>query len=215
MRVIIPSRGDIVESKRPAENKMTTQLTKEEKDTLLRIARSALEAAAHHRKLPPLDLESLPKRLRVLGASFVTLSKQGALRGCIGALNAKSPLAEDVQQHAVDAALYDHRFIPVQADETEAISIEVSVLTEPQPIPATDPEDIPKLLRPGVDGVIVLCGERRATFLPQVWKKVPTPEQFLAMLCQKAGLPGEAWKQGNVQILVYHVDCFHEENPAE
>ncbi len=198
-----------------ADNEMTGQLTKEEKDTLLRIARMALEAAANHRKPPPLDLETVPERLRTLGASFVTLTKQGALRGCIGALNARSPLAEDVQQHAVDAALYDPRFIPVQADEIEAITIEVSVLSEPEPIPATDPMEIPKLLRPGVDGVVVRCGGRRATFLPQVWKKVSTPEQFLAMLCQKAGLPNEAWKQDNVQILVYHVECFHEKPTAE
>ena len=198
-----------------ADNDMTGQLTKEEKDTLLRIARMALEAAANHRKPPPLDLETVPERLRTLGASFVTLTKQGALRGCIGALNARSPLAEDVQQHAVDAALYDPRFIPVQADEIEAITIEVSVLSEPEPIPATDPMEIPKLLRPGVDGVVVRCGGRRATFLPQVWKKVSTPEQFLAMLCQKAGLPNEAWKQDNVQILVYHVESFHEKPTAE
>ena len=197
-----------------AESKMTTMLTKHEKEILLQVARAALDAAASHRKLPPLDLEAVPERLQAPGASFITLTKSGALRGCIGTLNAKAPLAEDVRQHALDAALHDHRFAPVRPDETQAITIEVSVLSQPQPVPSIDPETILKLLRPGVDGVVILSGSRRATFLPQVWEKVPAPEQFLAMLCQKAGMPSEAWKQGDVEILVYQVESFHEDPPA-
>lgn len=190
---------------------MTTTLTKDEKRTLLQMARAALESAANHRKLVPIDLSSLPERLRAPGASFVTLTKLGKLRGCIGTLSARSPLAEDVRQHAVDAALYDHRFYPVQPDEIQSINIEVSVLSEPQAIPTLDPTLIPKLLRPGVDGVVILCGDRRATFLPQVWEKIPTPEQFLSMLCEKASIPSNAWMRGEVEILVYQVDSFHEE----
>jgi AmmeMemoRadiSam system protein A len=118
---------------------------------------------------------------------------------------------EDVRQHAVDAALYDHRFFPVQPDETQSISIEISVLSKPQPVPASDPDTILKTLRPGVDGVVILSGGRRATFLPQVWEKVPSPQQFLGMLCQKAGLPDGAWRRGDVEVLVYQVESFHEE----
>ena len=194
---------------------MTTMLTKHEKDYLLQVARAALEAAANQLKLPSLDLKALPERLQAPGASFVTLTKSGALRGCIGALNAKVPLAEDVSQHALDAALHDHRFFPVQPDETKSIAIEVSVLSQPQPIPSEDPEMIPQVLRPGVDGVVILSGDRRATFLPQVWEKVPAPEQFLTMLCQKAGMPGKAWKERDVEILIYQVESFHEDTPAE
>jgi AmmeMemoRadiSam system protein A len=194
---------------------MITILTKGEKKTLLEIARAALEAAANHRKLVPLDLNSLPERLQAPGASFVTLTKQGALRGCIGSLSAKSPLAEDVRQHALDAALYDHRFHPVQPEEIQSIAIEVSVLSEPQAIPTSDPAMIPKLLRPGVDGVVIRCGERRATFLPQVWEKIPIAEEFLSMLCQKASIPRNAWMRGDVDILVYQVESFHEETSEE
>ncbi len=194
---------------------MTALLTKDEKNYLLQVARAALEAAVNRRQLPPLNLSTLPERLRAPGASFVTLTKLGALRGCIGTLNAEAPLVQDVRQHAVDAALYDHRFLPVQPDETQSIAIEVSVLTEPCPIPTADPDAIPDMLRPRVDGVVLLSGSKRATFLPQVWEKVPSPEQFLAMLCQKAGMPSDAWKQGNVEILVYQVESFHEDTSAE
>jgi len=190
---------------------MATRLTKDEKNTLLQMARSALEAAANHRKLAPLDLNSLSECLQAPGASFVTLTKMGELRGCIGPLKARSPLAEDVRQHAVDAALYDHRFIPVQPEEVQSIVIEVSVLSEPQAIPTSDRAMIPKLLRPGMDGVVILCGERRATFLPQVWEKIPIPEQFLAMLCQKASIPSDAWMREEIEILIYQVESFHEE----
>jgi AmmeMemoRadiSam system protein A len=194
---------------------MTAMLSKDEKEYLLRVARAALEAATHDRQLSPLDLSELPERLQAPGASFVTLTKQGALRGCIGTLNAEVPLVEDVRQHAVDAARHDHRFHPVTPDESQSIAIEVSVLSQPQPISTTDPDEIPKVLRPSVDGVVVLSGSRRATFLPQVWEKVRSPEEFLTMLCQKAGMSGDAWKQGDVEILIYQVESFHEDTSAE
>lgn len=194
---------------------MTTMLTKDEKQYLLQVARAALEAAANHRQLPPLDLKTLPERLQTKGASFVTLTRLGKLRGCIGTLIVQRPLAEDVQQHAVEAARHDRRFPPIQPDETQTIAIEVSVLSEPQPMLDTDPAMIPKLLRPGVDGVVIRSGSRRATFLPQVWERVSSPEQFLEMLCQKAGMPGEAWKQGDVEMLVYQVESFHDDTSTE
>jgi len=201
--------------KSTAESWITTMLTKDEKRYLLQVARAALDAAVNHRQLPPLNLKALPERLQANGASFVTLTRLGELRGCIGTLNVQRPLAEDVQQHAGEAARHDRRFPPVQPDETQTIAIEVSVLGEPQPIAATDPAMIPTLLRPGVDGVVILSGSRRATFLPQVWEKVSSPEQFLEMLCQKAGMPGEAWKQGDVEILVYQVESFHDKTSTE
>ncbi len=74
---------------------------------------------------------------------------------------------------------------------------------------------IPRLLRPGMDGVVILCGERRATFLPQVWEKIPTAEEFLSMLCKKASIPSNAWMRGDVEILVYQVESFDEETSEE
>jgi len=194
---------------------MTAMLTKDEKQNLLQVARAALEAAANNHQLPPLDLKALPERLRAKGASFVTLTRLGELRGCIGTLNVQRPLAKDVQQHAVEAARHDRRFLPIQPDETQTIAIEISVLNEQQPILDKDPAMIPKLLRPGLDGVVIFCGSRRATFLPQVWERVPSPERFLEMLCKKAGMPGEAWKKGDVEILVYQVESFHDKTSTE
>ncbi len=188
----------------------TPKIEAEAQQMLLRLARQALEAAASDRRLPALDAERLPPALRLPGASFVTLTKAGALRGCIGALQATTSLAEDVREHALAAATEDYRFIPVQPDEVGEIEIEVSILTDPQPLAYDRPEDLLRLLRPGLDGVILTSGARRATFLPQVWEKVPDPELFLRMLCEKAGLRPDAWRRGDLQVLTYQVESFHE-----
>lgn len=189
---------------------MASPLTEDEKRILLRLAREALEAAVHRRPPPAIKLKSLPERLQKPGASFVTLTRGGQLRGCIGTLERKLPLAEDVREHVVAAALDDYRFPSVKPEEVGEIEIEISVLSIPQALEYQDAERLPKHLRPGVDGVILLHGVHRATFLPQVWKKVPDAEQFLSMLCQKAMLPKDAWRRGDLQILTYQVESFHE-----
>lgn len=194
---------------------METPLSNSEKQTLFRLARQALHEAAHNQQLQPLDLDTLTPRLRAPGASFITLTTGGQLRGCIGTLKKQLPLAEDVRQHTVDAALHDYRFTSVQPKEVDQIEIEISVLTTPQPLEYSRPEDLPQLLRPNIDGVILIQGNHRATFLPQVWSKVPNAEIFLDMLCEKALLSRGEWRQGSLEILTYQVECFHETNPAK
>jgi AmmeMemoRadiSam system protein A len=162
----------------------------------------------------PVNLDAMPQRLRAPGASFVTLTRDGLLRGCIGTLKKQLPLADDVRQHAVAAALSDYRFPVVKPEEVDEIEIEVSVLTTPQPLEYKHVDEIPGLLRPGIDGVIITDGKNRGTFLPQVWEKVPDVETFLGMLCEKAYLPPDAWRQGQIKILTYQVESFHE-NPTE
>jgi AmmeMemoRadiSam system protein A len=120
------------------------------------------------------------------------------------------PLAQDVVEHARAAATEDFRFYPVRPEEARALEIEISVLSEPAPLAYTHPDDLFTLLRPGVDGVILVSGRHRATFLPQVWEKVPSPALFLDMLCEKAGLPRRAWRTGHPDILTYQVESFHE-----
>lgn len=186
-------------------------ITDDEKQTLLHLARAALEQAVQRRDLEPIDLDTLPERLKTPGASFVTLTKGSALRGCIGSIKATIPLAEDVRQHALDAALHDYRFPPVKPEEVQDIEIEVSVLSSPKPLEYTCGDDLPKLLEPGVDGVIIVKDNRRATFLPQVWDKVPQVDRFLDMLCEKAFLPHDTWREGQLQVYTYHVECFHEQ----
>jgi AmmeMemoRadiSam system protein A len=185
-------------------------LTPEERRTLLEIARQGLVAAARGLPTQEVAVDDLTPRLAAPGVSFVTLTRGGELRGCIGGLQPSYPLAEDVRQHAIAAALKDYRFEPVQAGEVDEIEIEVSVLNTPEPITATPPEELPARLRPSIDGVILISGPYRATFLPQVWEKIPDPEQFLDTLCNKAGLPAAAWRRGEVEVSTYQVESFHE-----
>jgi AmmeMemoRadiSam system protein A len=189
-----------------AEDRLTT----EEKQILLRLARQALEAGVRGEGLPPLDLESLPGRLREEGVSFVTLTSGGNLRGCIGALEPYQPLAEDVREHAVAAALQDYRFPNVRPEELSQIEIEVSRLTLPIPLEYTTPEDLLSKLRPGIDGVLLRDGSRRATFLPQVWEKLPDPADFLDNLCYKMGASSGLWRTKHLDVSIYQVEEFHE-----
>jgi AmmeMemoRadiSam system protein A len=189
---------------------MTDELTPEEKQTLLRMARDAMERGVKGEKLPPLDESSLSPHLRERGASFVTLTMNGQLRGCIGALEAYQPLAQDVREHAIAAALEDPRFPPVREDELNGIKIEVSRLTRPVPLEYTDADDLLSKLRPHVDGVILRDGYHRATFLPQVWEKIPDRAEFLNQLCYKMGASEDHWRKKHLEVLTYQVEEFHE-----
>jgi AmmeMemoRadiSam system protein A len=189
---------------------MTDSLTTGEKKILLRLAREAMTFAVMGNKLPPLDLNSLSLPLRENGASFVTLTINDELRGCIGVLEAHQSLAEDVREHAVAAALEDPRFLPVDKTELNRIRLEVSYLTVPLPLEYSSSEDLLRKLNPHVDGVILKSDHRRATFLPQVWQKIPSPEDFLDHLCVKMGARSDLWQKTKLQVYVYQVEEFHE-----
>ena len=134
---------------------MEEQLTSTERTFLLTIARDAIVKGVRGEEVGSLNLDELPDKLREEGVSFVTLSIGGNLRGCIGALEASRPLAEDVQQHAIAAALNDYRFPPVHSNEIDDITIEISYLTPPMPLMYEDPADLINHLRPGKDGVVI------------------------------------------------------------
>jgi AmmeMemoRadiSam system protein A len=189
---------------------MNDKLTSEEKQVLLRIARQSMELAVRGKELPPIDKSTLTPCLKESGASFVTLTVHGDLRGCIGALEPYQPLADDVREHAIAAALEDPRFPPVQPKELNQIEVEVSRLTVPKRLAYKDADDLLAKLNPNVDGVILRDGYRRATFLPQVWEKIPDKEDFLTELCYKMGAAGNAWKQKHLEALIYQVEEFHE-----
>lgn len=143
-------------------------------------------------------------------ATFVTLhDRQGELRGCIGSLEPRRPLAGDVAHNARAAALGDPRFPSVCAEELGDLLFEVSVLGPLEPIPCHDRETLLSHLRPGVDGLVLECGPRRATFLPQVWDTLPEPEAFLAALERKAGLPEAFWVE-KTRCWRYRVEEFAE-----
>jgi AmmeMemoRadiSam system protein A len=189
---------------------MTDQLTDGEKHTLLRLAREAMEHGVRGKKLPPLDRNSLTPHLREQGVSFVTLTIDSELRGCIGALEAYQPLVDDVREHAVAAALDDPRFRPVDETELDKIKLEVSRLTAPQLLEYSSSTDLLAKLRPHIDGVILKSDFRRATFLPQVWEKIPNPEDFLDHLCTKMGAKSSLWRSTKLQVYIYQVEEFHE-----
>lgn len=190
---------------------LVESLTETEQKILLSLARGSIERAAAGDSPCEVDLEGLPARLCEDGASFVTLTLPGGeLRGCIGGLEARQPLALDVCEHARAAAMEDFRFAPVRPQEVEHLHIEISVLTPPQPLTYDDPAGLPRLLRPGTDGVILRDGFRRATYLPQVWEKLPDPREFLSSLCQKMGGPPDLWLRKRLTVQTYQVLEFQE-----
>ncbi|HNQ56773.1 MAG: AmmeMemoRadiSam system protein A [Candidatus Desulfobacillus denitrificans] len=143
------------------------------------------------------------------GASFVTLTQQGDLRGCIGSLEAHRPLGLDVRENALAAAFRDPRFAPLAVEEFEHTRVEVSLLTPAMAISFRDEADFLAQLRPGVDGIVFQYGRHRSTFLPQVWESLPEPQQFMQQLKRKAGLPPNFWHEA-VSIARYEVTKWKE-----
>jgi AmmeMemoRadiSam system protein B/AmmeMemoRadiSam system protein A len=122
-------------------------------------------------------------------ACFVSLHADGALRGCIGALEPRASLFDELVRCARAAAAEDPRFDPVSAEELPAVDFEVSVLSPLEPLPAGDEAEALARLRPGLDGLLLAAGGRRATFIPAMWEQLPDPADFLSHLRAKAGLP--------------------------
>lgn len=143
------------------------------------------------------------------GATFVTLTQAGELRGCIGSLEAHRALAADVAENAVAAAFRDPRFPPLSDDEFPRTRVEVSLLEPSEPLAFSDENDALARLRPGIDGVVLTHGRRRATFLPQVWESLPEPRRFMAQLKVKAGLPADFW-DGQINLARYGVQKWKE-----
>jgi AmmeMemoRadiSam system protein A len=191
---------------------MESKLSKEEREYLLALARETMSDAVSGKRKKETDTSQIPEKLKEKGASFVTLTVEGDLRGCIGTLEAFQPLYRDVQDHAVQAALEDYRFPPVTEEELPLISIEISRLTSPVPLTYSQPMDLPGLLHRHQDGVILKDGFRRATFLPQVWDQLPDAPMFLSHLCQKMGCAPDLWKHKVLEVSIYHVEEFSEED---
>ncbi len=188
----------------------TPTLTKEEGRLLVKLARAAVEEAVRHRRRLKVDLTQFPPPLRENKGCFVTLTERGELRGCIGHIFPQEPLYQAVIDNAWAAALEDPRFPPVSLAELPLLEIEVSVLTVPQPLPFSSPEDLLAKLRPHVDGVVLKVGPAMATFLPQVWEQLPDKREFLEHLSRKAGCARDAWCGPHVSVMTYQVQVFHE-----
>jgi len=180
-------------------------LSQAQKKELLKIARNTIETFVKTGKTPP-GIKSADARLNEIEGAFVTITKQGVLRGCIGNIIGQEPLYETVRDMAVAAASQDPRFSPLTAAELKDIDIEISVLSKPRRVKNASEIQL------GKHGVIVSDGFHQGVFLPQVatetgWSK----EEFLSELCsQKAGLPADAWKNPNTALYVFTADVFGE-----
>ena len=187
---------------------MDKVLTEEQGKTLLALARETIseelggDSPAAIPEDPAFDTRC---------GTFVTLKINGSLRGCIGNLTPAGSVAEGVQRNAINAAFNDPRFSPLTAGELANVDIDISVLSQPHIVEYRDGEDLAARLCPGIDGVILTLGSAGATFLPQVWEQLPTPELFLGHLCRKAGLSETAWRDAHPKIEIYQVQCFEEE----
>ena len=178
-------------------------------ETLLAVARNAIatrlgEPGVSHADHPWLHDPA---------ATFVTLTQEGALRGCIGSLEPHRTLLEDVSANAVAAATRDTRFSPLQASELGRTRIEVSLLSATQPIAFDSEAHALELLRPGEDGLVLQYGQQRGTFLPQVWEQLPQARDFLTALKHKAGLPADFW-DADMQLSRYTVQKWKEAEPG-
>ncbi|MBT8769081.1 AmmeMemoRadiSam system protein B [Metapseudomonas boanensis] len=173
--------------------------------TLLNVARDAISQHLGGPGRTPPD----QRWLHEPGASFVTLTHQGRLRGCIGTIEAHRRLIEDVQENAIAAATRDPRFDALTRDELARTRIEVSLLSATEVLAFTSERQALEQLRPGVDGIILEYGRARGTFLPQVWDSLPQPNEFLAMLKRKAGLPADFWHT-DIRLARYTVNKWQE-----
>lgn len=196
-------------SDRPAATPDSHVLSEAEGIELTRLAVETVR-----RRLLDADTDVAPPRspaLRAHGASFVTLERRGRLLGCIGTLQAVRPLFRDVTRNAT-RAMRDPRLPPVSVDDWPELDVEVSVLSPAEPMRVTGREQLLALLRPGVDGLILTDGTRRATFLPAVWAKLTDPAMFLDRLLAKGGWPAGGWPPG-LAVSRYRTAQFTDRAP--
>ena len=175
-------------------------LSEKKRQILLDLAQQSIQSGMETGNPLSIDLRDYPFELSKQRATFVTLEKNKQLRGCMGMLNAILPLAEDVCENAFSAAYKDPRFPPLEYSELEDIDISLSILSPSEEIEFTSEQDLISQIQPHIDGLILENGERSGTFLPSVWKSIPTSEQFLQHLKQKAGLAKTYWSD---QIKIY------------
>jgi AmmeMemoRadiSam system protein A len=188
---------------------MKGEIDKEQAKKLLKIARESIGSWLNESSVTSEIL--VEGMFTELAATFVTLKISGQLRGCIGTLTPVDTLGESIRKNAINAAFHDSRFRPLTKEEFDHVHIDISILTEPRKLVYTDGDDLIRKLCPGQDGVILRYGSSGATFLPQVWEQLSTPELFLGHLCRKAGLPESCWRDDHPEIEIYQVQCFAEE----
>jgi AmmeMemoRadiSam system protein A len=183
------------------------KLSLEDQQSCLHVARESIKHGLQQGTALKVVSRDYSSDLQQNLASFVTLHKKGALRGCIGALEAYQPLINDVAEHAYSAAFQDPRFPSLQEHEYDQLDIEISVLGKPEAMKFENEEDLLQQIRPHVDGLILEYGYNRGTFLPSVWEQLPDKKEFLNHLKMKAGLSTQWW-DNSVKMSRYETFSF-------
>lgn len=179
----------------PTGSIMSIELTDEDREELLDLARASIRHGLLRSTPEPVQLRDYPEHLHEKLASFVTLHLHGQLRGCIGSLEAHRPLVEDIAHNAYAAAFSDPRFTPLTQQEYLELDIHISILSPAEEMSFNSEQELVNQLRPGIDGLILEDGHLRGTFLPSVWQQLPEPESFLRHLKLKAGLTADYWSE--------------------
>jgi AmmeMemoRadiSam system protein A len=196
-----------------------TQFTRDERElsgadqhALLDVAEQSIQYGLETGRVLDLDVASYAENLRSIQASFVTLRIGNQLRGCVGSIEPAIPLVVDVCRHAFAAATVNTRFPGVRSHEFPQVATQVSILSTLEKVPAGDLAETLQHLRAGSHGVVVRLGERRATFLPDVWESLPDPVEFLRHLRLKAGLDPEGWS-AEIEVSTYTTQRFSRSQP--
>ena len=187
------------------------KLSADEKKLLMDTCADSIEYGLHRGEAFPVVISRFPHNLQMNGATFVTLKRNGILRGCVGSTHAIRPLIIDAAQNAFAASQKDSRFPPVHYEELRDLSISVSVLSEPELLKVSTEEELLAALIPGYDGLILEDGDCRATFLPQVWEDLHSKKDFLRHLKKKAGLHDAYWSD-TIRAYRYRVSKIPEQH---
>lgn len=179
---------------------------------LLGVARTAIDLGLDSRGAIDVDvvvdIDALQPQLREPRATFITLRKFDALRGCTGSLEPRRPLVEDVAENACHTAFYDPRFPQLVRGELDDVRVEISILSPLAQMRVSSERDLLEQLVPTM-GLVIESAGRRGTFLPKVWESLPDPAEFLAELKRKAGIPVDGWPP-DMRVLRYHTETFAE-----
>ena len=202
----------IVNEEKVMEGEMADgqKLNDQEGKYLLEVARKTIERELFKDKAVAHGDEFYSPKFSEKRGTFVTITINDNLRGCIGHIIPQETLLEGIKENAINAAFKDPRFNPLSKGEWEDIKIEISILTDPAILKYSDADDLLKKIRPDVDGVIIKKGYYQATFLPQVWEQLPDKKEFFTHLCLKAGMDGDEWKNGKLEVYTYQVQAFEE-----
>jgi AmmeMemoRadiSam system protein A len=185
----------------------SARLAETDRECLLSACMIALRDAAQTAGEGPPTLAAVSPALSPWRATFVTLTENERLRGCIGSLEPCQPLIEDALANTAQAAFADPRFPPLKESELTGLRLDVSILSHPRPIPAGSESDLAAALEPDRDGLILSVGKRRALFLPSVWRHLPDARAFVRNLMAKAGFESNRWPEG-LQARRFRVESF-------